>query len=169
DPRSTERDGHHSRPRRRSQRCWAEARPDRLDSFSLGRAYLLTVLAVGVCNTVGEAECEAAVGLELGRRGLLLEQLRRLGDPLEALFAQQLGRAVAVSVVLGLRGDELVEQLALAVLLSRLLVGLRDRERLAEAAAALGREHDHPGRHGPLRDELPLLLAEVGLRRHLPA
>jgi hypothetical protein len=39
------------------------------------------------------------------------------------LLAQQLGCAVSVSVVFGIRGDEFVEQFAFAMLLTRLLIG----------------------------------------------
>jgi hypothetical protein len=65
-----------------------------------------------------------------------------------------------------LGGDDLVEQPALAMLLARLNVRLRHRERLAKHASPLGGGNDHPGARGALEHEFPFLLGEVRLSRH---
>ncbi len=59
---------------------------------------------------------------------------------LQSVLLEFLNRVVARVVELGLGRDNLVEQLALAVLLARLNVRLRYRERLADRASALGRD-----------------------------
>src|SRR5438477_11275822 len=85
---------------------------------------------------------------------------------LQAVLFELRDRVVACVIELGLRLDNLVEQLALAVLLARLDVGLRYRERLADRASALGGDDDHAGARRPLEHELPLLRCEVSLSRH---
>src|SRR6476661_4782036 len=70
------------------------------------------------------------------------------------------------AVDLRLRADELVEQLARAVLLSRLAVCLPDRERLPERPAVSGCEDNEPCERRGTKNELPLLLREVGLAGH---
>ena len=92
-----------------------------------------------------------------------------LADPGEPLAAQVGGRAVSVAIELGPGGHDLVEQLALAMLFARVGVGVCERDRLSEGAAALGPDHDHPGGRRPLRDQIPLLLVERRLRRHRPS
>src|SRR5262249_34861364 len=75
-------------------------------------------------------------------------------------------RVVARVPALRLRRDDLVEQLAVAVLLPRLGVRLPDRESLAERPSALCADHDQAGAGRPFQDLLPLVLGEVGLARH---
>ena len=89
-----------------------------------------------------------------------------LADRLQPLVVQLLRRAVAVAVELRLRGDELVEQLALAVLAPRVGERARERERLAEGAAALGSEEDHARGDRAFLKKLPLLGGEVAFRGH---
>src|SRR6266571_8605178 len=82
------------------------------------------------------------------------------------MLLELLNRVVARVVELGLRRDNLVEQLALAVLLARLDVRPCYRERLPDRPAALGGEDEHAGARRSLEHEVPLLLCEVSLPRH---
>src|SRR4051812_10886024 len=147
--------------------------PDRgldvADGRSLPLADVLPALTVGGRDPLRQAEHEAPVVVQLLRRGLALEQLDGLSQLTEAVLPQLVEGAVAGAVPLRLCRDPLVEQLALAVLLSRLGVCLRHREALAYRAAALGHEDKHPGGGRSLEDELPLLLAEIGFPRHAVA
>ena len=61
----------------------------------------------------------------------------------------------------GPRGDELVKQLAIAVLLASVDVGIGHRHALSELPAFLGRDDDHSGRRGRLAQQLPLFACEV--------
>ena len=79
---------------------------------------------------------------------------------------QLLGRVVARAVELRLGRDDLVQQLALTVVLPRFHVGLRDRVRLAERPASLRRHDDHARGGRALYDEVPFLGREVGLACH---
>ena len=54
-----------------------------------------------------------------------------------------------------------VEELALPVLLARLHVGLRHRDRLPESSSTLGGDDDHPGAGRTLQYDLPLLRREI--------
>src|SRR6266516_7063857 len=86
---------------------------------------------------------------------------------LQPVLLELLDRVVARVVALRLGRDDLVQELALAVLPARLDVNLLHRNRrLAEATAALRGEDDHAGARRSLQDELPLLLSEVGSPRH---
>src|SRR5438128_11775789 len=85
---------------------------------------------------------------------------------LQADLSQLLEGVVASAVELGPARDDLVEQLALAVLLARLGVRLRNRKRLAEGSPTLSREHDHAGGRRSLHNGFPFLGTEVGLARH---
>ena len=71
-----------------------------------------------------------------------------------------------MTVESGLLGCKLVEQLARAVLLAGVSPCTGQRERLPERPAPCGGQDDHPCERRPLDELLPLLLAEVGLRRH---
>src|ERR1700710_626579 len=71
-----------------------------------------------------------------------------------------------MTVNLGLGGHDRVEDLARAVLLARLGVGLRDGEGLAERAAP-GRGGDDRARgRWSLQDGVPLLFGEITLACH---
>src|SRR5438093_11525050 len=52
------------------------------------------------------------------------------------------------------------------MVLARLDVCLRERERLAESSAALGRDDNHAGGWRTLEHNPPLILCEVGLSSH---
>src|SRR3984957_10435796 len=69
-------------------------------------------------------------------------------------------------IPLGFRGNDLIEKLALAVLLARLHVGLCHGDGFAEGAAVLGRDHDHARTRWRFEDELPLLSREISFRGH---
>ena len=69
-------------------------------------------------------------------------QRDRLADDLQAVVLELGAGTEPVAVELGLGGGDLVEQLALAVLLAGIDVRLADRERLAERPAPLSRGHD---------------------------
>src|SRR6266581_7984932 len=85
---------------------------------------------------------------------------------LQAVLLELRDRVIARVVELGLRRDNLVEQLALAVLLARLDVRPCYCERLPDSAPALGGDDDHAGARRSLEHEVPLLLCEVSLPRH---
>jgi len=76
---------------------------------------------------------------------------------LQAVFAQFLRGCVVGVVELRFGGDDLVEQLALAMIAARLDVGLAECERFAERSASLGRNNHHSGGRRALQDQLPLL------------
>src|SRR3954451_11095696 len=73
---------------------------------------------------------------------------------------------VAGVVNLGLGPDELIQQLACAVLPASLGVGLGHRERLAERASTLGGEDGQAGQRRSLAHGLPVFRGEVCLGRH---
>src|SRR5207247_9852408 len=131
----------------------AEGSGDLVDRRPLGLADARSTLPVRVGDLLGEREDEASVALDLVRRGLALEQLDGVLQMLQAVLPQLLDRVVARVVDLGLRRDDLVEQLALAVLLARLDVRLGDRERLAARSSALGGDDDHARARGSLQPE----------------
>src|SRR5215207_1008626 len=126
-------------------------------------------LLAGLGDPLGQAEDELPVLLDLlvGRLGP--EQRYSLPDVVEVVLLELLRRAGSSAIHLGLGGGDFVEQLALAVLLPGLRVGLRHREGLANRAAAVREDHDQPGARGPLEDRLPLVLGEVSLGGHLRA
>src|SRR5437660_5384569 len=144
----------------------AETCSDVGDRRSLGLAHARSALSVCAGHLVGEREDEAPVALDLTWCRLTLEQLDCVPQMLQSVLLEFLNRVVARVVELGLGRDNLVEQLALAVLLARLNVRLRYRERLADRASALGREDDHAGARRSLEHEVPLLRCEVSLSRH---
>src|SRR5215204_5066468 len=115
-------------------------------------------------TVVGEAPAMHLLDL-LGRR-LLLKQAHGVAKLSQGVVLELLGRAVAGAIHLRLGRDQLVQELALAVLLARLRVRLRHREGLPERAAALGSDHDHSRARRSLEDELPFLRREVSLSRH---
>src|SRR5437763_17063569 len=86
-----------------------------------------------------------------------------------SVLPELLDRVVTRVVALGLRRDELVQELALAMLPAGLEVGLRHRDRLAEATSALRGDDDHAGARRSLQDELPTLLCEIGPSRYRPS
>src|SRR5260370_42042189 len=85
---------------------------------------------------------------------------------LQAVLLELVDRVVARVVDLGLGGDDLVEQLAVAVVLAGLDIRPGDRKRLADRAPARGGDHDHASAGRSLEHELPLLLREVSPTRH---
>src|SRR5439155_25589111 len=89
-----------------------------------------------------------------------------IAEVLQAVFAQLLWSGVAGVIELGLRGNDLVEQFALAVMAPSLDVGLAQCEGFAEGSAALGGNNHHACARRALQDQLPLLGAEVGLPGH---
>src|SRR5262249_37994439 len=120
-----------------ARRLRAERGRDRVDRLLLGLAHLLAVLLVGGGDPLRQAEHEALVRRAVLRRPLRLDRPRRLAQPCDPVALQRLGRAVLVPVDLRLLRDDLVQQLALSVLLAGLRVGLGERKALAEAPAAL--------------------------------
>src|SRR6266496_131475 len=86
---------------------------------------------------------------------------------LQPVLLELLDRVVARA--LRLRRDDLVQELALAMLPAGLDVGPRHRDRLTEATSPLRGEDDHAGARRSLQDELPLLLCEIGPSRHRPS
>src|SRR6266566_3445525 len=144
----------------------AEACIDLGDRRSLSVADARSALPVCASHLVGEREDEAPIAFELTRRRFTLKQLDRVPQMLQAVVLELRDRVVARVVELGLGGDNLVAQLALAVLLARLDVRLGYRERLADRASALGGDDDHAGARRSLEHEVPLLLCEVSLSRH---
>src|SRR5437764_10542914 len=144
----------------------AETRSDVGDRRSLGLADARSALAVRVSHLVREREDEAPVAVDLTRCRLTLEQLDCVPQMLQTVLLEFLNRVVARVVELGLRRDNLVEQLALPVLLARLDVRLCNRDRLPDGASALCGDHDHAGARRSLEHEAPLLLCEVSLSRH---
>src|SRR5947209_2423316 len=144
----------------------AETRGDFGDRRSLGLADARSALPVRVSHLVREREDEAPVVVDLTRCRLALKQLDCVPQILQTILLEFLNGVVAPVVELGLRRDNLVEQLALAVLLARLDVRLCYRERLPDRASALGGDDDHAGARRSLEHEVPLLLCEVSLSRH---
>jgi hypothetical protein len=121
---------------------------------------------VRVRHPLGEADHEPPVVIELLGRRLALEHIDRVANVLQRVLLQLLGGVVARVVDLRLGRDDLVEQLAGAVLLARLGICLPDRERLPEGPALRGRDDDDPGARRSLEHRIPLLLGEVGLSGH---
>src|SRR4051794_32029768 len=144
---------------------------DLLDRGSLGVAHALAgeaheALPVGLRDSLGETDDEAAVLLLLGGLALRLEQLDGIADVLEQVSLHSLDRGEPGLVDLRLRGDDLVDELAPARLLLRLGVCLRHRKALADRPAALRKGDVHARARWALEKRLPLLVAEVGLRSH---
>src|SRR3954468_540627 len=73
---------------------------------------------------------------------------------------------MARAVHLGLRADDLVEELALAVFGARLDVGLRYRDGLAERPTVSRGEHDQAGARGGLKHGRPFLSRKGVFRCH---
>src|SRR5205085_9654772 len=136
----------------------AQSRLDLLDRGALGFAYLGSVLAVGARDLVRERQHESTKFLNLVWARLALEQLHSVPQMLEAVILELLRRVVARAIDLGSCGDDLVEQLAGAVLLARVHVRLADRERLTERSPVLCRRDDHAGSRRSLQHNLPFLL-----------
>src|SRR6266567_8312478 len=84
----------------------------------------------------------------------------------QAVILELLGRVISRVVHLGLRRHDLVEKLALSMLLARLHVGPRDGDRLPESSPALRRDDDHAGAWRTLEHEPPLVRREIGLSSH---
>src|SRR6476660_9295659 len=95
-----------------------------VDRRLLGLAHVLAVLAVRSCDFVGQVDDELAVLRHLNWRGLALEQLDRVAHVLQCVLLE-LVRGVVVSVIaFRFRRYDLIQKLALTVLLARLRVGL---------------------------------------------
>src|SRR5438093_750717 len=92
---------------------------------------------------------------------------QRLADLEQAGLLELVDRVVARVVAFRLRRDDLVQKLALAMLPARLDVSLPHRDRLADRSAALGGDDDQACARRPLADQVPLVLREVSLGRHL--
>src|SRR5882762_8078564 len=121
----------------------AETRGDLGDRRSLGLADARSALPVCVSYLVREREDKAPVAFDLAWCRLTVKQLDCVPQMLQTVLLEFLKRVVARAVELGLRRDNLVEQLALAVLLARLDVCPGYRERLPDRASALGGDDDH--------------------------
>src|SRR5204863_9893540 len=108
-----------------------EAPGDLGDRGPLSLRDLLTVLAVSVRHLFRELDHERPVTLDFFGRRLPPEQLGGFANSLQTLLAQLFG-GVRAMAALRAGGDELIEELALTVVLPRLGVCLRHCERLAE-------------------------------------
>src|SRR5262245_53990866 len=106
---------------------------DLADRRAFGVAHALAAepqkpLLAGLGDALGEPADELLVLLDLLVGRLRLQHCDRLPDVVEVVLLELVLGTRARVVRLGLRGDDLVEQLALAVLLARLRVGGRHRE-----------------------------------------
>src|SRR5208282_1239442 len=108
----------------RSGAVRAERRGDLLDGLCLSRAHALSVLPVGGSDLVGEGEDEAAVVVAFLGGRLALEQRHGVAQMREPVIPELLRGVVQRVIRLGLGRHDLVEELALAVLATRLGVGL---------------------------------------------
>src|SRR4029078_10175152 len=151
-----------------------QCRADLVHGRLLGVAHALpahpeNAFPVRARDVFGEVLDELLVFGQLFGRPLLLNQPHCFPQAPEQVALHLLERAVACVVDVGLHGDDLVEQLAVAVRLACLRIGLGDREALAEAAAALPKRHDESRARRSIQDLLPLLRREVGLSGHADA
>src|SRR5579859_6528770 len=149
-----------------SRRLGSERLRNLVDRPALRVADRLAAFPVGVCDLVGQREDELPVVLDLLGCRLLREHGDGVAEMLQACLPELFRGVVARVVALGLRGDDLVEQLAGAVVFARLDVRLGHRDRLAKAPASLRRDDDQPRARRPLEDQRPLVGREVGLARH---
>src|SRR5262249_50262083 len=115
-----------------------------------------------------EGNDEAPVLTELLGGRPALEDRHRAADVLQAVVPELFKRVVSRVVYVRLRRDDLVEQLARAMLGARLGVRLGHRDRLAEHPATPGPTHAPPGVGRPLGPPLPFLGRKGALRRHAP-
>jgi hypothetical protein len=125
-------------------------------------------LAVRFGDPLGEVDDEIAIRLGLLWSGLALDRRDRVAELLEQLPVELLLGRIALEVHFRLGRHDLVEQLTGAVPPAGLRVGLRDREALAEGAAALRGRHDQAGAWRCAEHQIPILCVEVGLCGHEP-
>src|ERR1051325_11644511 len=150
----------------------AQGGSDLVDGGLLGWTDGLAAFVVRLGDPPGEPEHELPVGRGILRRRLAPERRRCLAETLEGRVVQLLLRAIASPLELRLDRDDLVEQLALALLLPGFGVGLCEGKRLAKAASVLGGEDEQPGQRRRLQQRPPLLVGERALSGHtllLPA
>src|SRR6478735_6312192 len=136
----------------------AERRGDLADRGLLLLADRRSVLLMAAGDAVHQAPDEAAVVLDLLGARLAFEQRDGVADGLESVLLELAEGVVARVVALRPRADDLVQQLAVAVLRTRLRIRLRHRERLARHPALIGGDDDHARVHRGLADEVPFLL-----------
>jgi hypothetical protein len=99
-----------------ARRGGAERRRDLLDGLRLGGAHVLAVLPVCGRDLVRQGDDEAPVVVDLPGRRLALEQRHRAAQVLQPVVPELFHRVVSRVVHRGLRRDDLVQQLARAVL-----------------------------------------------------
>src|SRR6478672_10074130 len=145
---------------------YAERVRDGLDRIALGGADVLAALPMRGRDLVGQMHDESFVVVDLLGCRDAVQHPDRVADLLEAAFPELLRSSVARAHQLRLRRHDLVQELALAVLLAGLRIRLRHRPRLAPGTTALRREHDQARARRSCKHGLPPLVAERGLRRH---
>src|SRR4051794_17590926 len=132
----------------------------------LGGTDLCPVLLVALGDAPGERQDELPVLVDLLRARVAFERRDGLLQELHAVALEFVVGVEATVIALGLGGDDLIDQLALAVLLARLAVCLGHRERLAHHPAVVGHRDDHARHRWPREHLVPLRLGEVCLGRH---
>ena len=100
------------------------------------------------------------------RRRLALQQGDGVTQVLQPVLLELFGGVRVVVVTLGFCRHDVVEKLAVAVLLAGFDIGLGHGDRLAKGTPALGGHHDHSRAGRRFEDQLPFLGCEVCLRCH---
>src|SRR5450755_893550 len=97
----------------------AEGRCDLLDGFCLRGTHALPSLFVGGSHLVGQGEDEAAVVIAFLGGRLAIDQCHRVVEVPEPVVVEFFGRVVSGVVGLGSGGDDLIQELAVAMLGAR--------------------------------------------------
>ncbi len=139
----------------------AECRRDLVDCGLLGFAHILTVLPVGGRDSLRQRDDEAAIFVRPLPGSTWSPAAPRRHAGAAGVLLELLGGVVVRVVPLGLCRDDGVEELALAVLLAGLHVGLGHGDGLAERSTSLSGDHDQPRARGCFEDQLPLLSREI--------
>src|SRR6516162_8267177 len=85
---------------------------------------------------------------------------------LQFVLPELLVRMVVRVIPLWFRRDDVIQQFALPVLLTRFGVGLGHGDGLAKRTSSLGEDHDHSCTWWRFQDQLPFLSREIRLRGH---
>ena len=121
-------------------------------------------LLVRVGDGVGQLQDELAVGRELLRGCLALQDRQRLAQGLLGALRDRLAILELVAVDLRRRGGDLREQAA--ALVARLGVSATERQALPDRPAPVGCNHPERGERGRLNELRPLLCVERGFLGH---